>query len=487
MAQPDLETLLAQWKKTPAQALADAIVALDQQPPFAGTTEEWIAGAAKANAAQRSPFLGSIVGKTLGDTRERLEAIEGWADDPRTIAAVEALIRSVPWSSDSSKPTWKAVFALISNSRSARYVEIADEVVKTWQVRESFQKWLGNAMKKAIKELPKSSPALAAKELEALSAWTTPAKKPGKAGATKDEAGLLADVYAHPDDDGPRLVYADLLQERSDPRGEFIALQISGADPKREKALFKEHGKAWLSALPFAPVLGADFEFRRGFLATATVKFRHRADAEKYGSFPEWGTVENLTWSHPTPIPNGQEPFCRRVGPWMRGLKKAFGAWAPDLLAAKTPWAIEELEIGVASPTEVKAIIESPLFPKVHHLVVDDSFGIESFAGMKSLGRIKWLDFYPQKMLGETLARLSELGIERYDAHQWLTATRGSDGRLSKIVITVNAHTRHTAGNYIRMLPDGLAESIEFDVARNQRGRSASGCIASAPVRCSRR
>ena len=41
---------------------------------------------------------------------------------------------------------------------------------------------------------------------------------------TPDDAFLQAIVEA-PDDDTPRLIYADWLEERGDPRGEFIRLQ----------------------------------------------------------------------------------------------------------------------------------------------------------------------------------------------------------------------------------------------------------------------
>lgn len=37
---------------------------------------------------------------------------------------------------------------------------------------------------------------------------------------------LLATIREHPDLDGPRLVYADWLEERGDPRGEFIRVQL---------------------------------------------------------------------------------------------------------------------------------------------------------------------------------------------------------------------------------------------------------------------
>lgn len=39
-------------------------------------------------------------------------------------------------------------------------------------------------------------------------------------------AGFLRDILANPDDDGPRLVFADWLTQRGDPRGELIVTQI---------------------------------------------------------------------------------------------------------------------------------------------------------------------------------------------------------------------------------------------------------------------
>ncbi len=71
---------------------------------------------------------------------------------------------------------------------------------------------------------------------------------------------LLEAVLAQPDDDAPRLVCADWLQSRGDPRGELIAIQckreqgeheegVSEELVARERALLAEHGDAWLAEL----------------------------------------------------------------------------------------------------------------------------------------------------------------------------------------------------------------------------------------------
>ncbi|MCX5746805.1 MAG: TIGR02996 domain-containing protein [Proteobacteria bacterium] len=75
---------------------------------------------------------------------------------------------------------------------------------------------------------------------------------------------LRAAIFAAPDDDAPRMVYADALLERGDPRGELIVLQLRGVDPIRQAELVATHQAAWLGAL--APAL-SEVVFERGFLA----------------------------------------------------------------------------------------------------------------------------------------------------------------------------------------------------------------------------
>ena len=81
--------------------------------------------------------------------------------------------------------------------------------------------------------------------------------------ATDEQRALWAAIRANPDDDTPRLVYADWLQEHGDePRAEFIRLQIEQnalfspsarcSDPnertltRRESKLLSSHREQWL-------------------------------------------------------------------------------------------------------------------------------------------------------------------------------------------------------------------------------------------------
>jgi carbon storage regulator len=78
-----------------------------------------------------------------------------------------------------------------------------------------------------------------------------------------DETPFLQAILEEPGDEGTRLVFADWLEERGDPLGEFLhnqcrlaklspddheALALEG----KQRALWTEHGPAWRTTLPLA-------------------------------------------------------------------------------------------------------------------------------------------------------------------------------------------------------------------------------------------
>jgi uncharacterized protein (TIGR02996 family) len=102
-----------------------------------------------------------------------------------------------------------------------------------------------------------------------------------------DEAGLLATIHSHPNDDTPRLVYADWLDEQGGEgnaaRAEYIRLEIEIARTpvertippevkekhERSQALFVKHHREWFPAFYGRPNLlngaRATVRLRRGF------------------------------------------------------------------------------------------------------------------------------------------------------------------------------------------------------------------------------
>ncbi|MBX3162421.1 MAG: TIGR02996 domain-containing protein [Deltaproteobacteria bacterium] len=90
------------------------------------------------------------------------------------------------------------------------------------------------------------------------------------------EAGLLAAIRERPEDDAPRLVYADWLTERGDPRGELIAVQCAlarlerddDARPRleeRDRELRTAHEEAWRGELAQLPGFASGY-LERGFV-----------------------------------------------------------------------------------------------------------------------------------------------------------------------------------------------------------------------------
>ena len=97
-----------------------------------------------------------------------------------------------------------------------------------------------------------------------------------------EQGPFLAAILANPDDKKARTIYADLLQDRGDPRGDFIALQCARADlaaddPRAGEldesiaALLKKHKKAWTSACGEAK--GARWDDRAAAIALGSPVF----------------------------------------------------------------------------------------------------------------------------------------------------------------------------------------------------------------------
>jgi uncharacterized protein (TIGR02996 family) len=115
----------------------------------------------------------------------------------------------------------------------------------------------------------------------------SPKRAPLSTSTAPPNERLMDAILAAPDDDAPRLVYADYLLEHDDPRGEFIIIQctlgraVSGVRggsrvsaardsfdelKQRERQLLHKNGRAWLG--PYGRIL-RKVTWRRGFLWSA--------------------------------------------------------------------------------------------------------------------------------------------------------------------------------------------------------------------------
>ena len=159
----------------------------------------------------------------VATTEERLRAISA-TDDPRLSRwAIDALV-DPPFQSKSAEGLLAEIVRVAARDprlRDRRFDIIPVLVARIGNV--PMRNRLIEAVDAAIRALV-AVPAAGAGEL-ALEAEIAAALEPLRARERSIDA-LLADIYANPDDDAPRLVYADLLLERDDPRGELIRLQL---------------------------------------------------------------------------------------------------------------------------------------------------------------------------------------------------------------------------------------------------------------------
>ncbi len=173
---------------------------------------------------------------------------------------------------------------------------------------------------KIIAATPKAPPKTPAAITKALAgvrfkAATSGLEAAPKTGVSTQE--LFAAVYANPDDDAPRAALADFLQERGDPRGQFIALQLAPnqAETKAEQLeLLRKHQRAWLGAFashltylaypsvsPTDPALkqptSIELWWHRGFPAAALIEFTKPKFIALAGR-AEWNTLVRVRGFH---------------------------------------------------------------------------------------------------------------------------------------------------------------------------------------------
>jgi uncharacterized protein (TIGR02996 family) len=170
------------------------------------------------------------------------------------------------------------------------------------------------------------------------------------------DAAFLRAIREQPDDDLPRLIYADYLDERGDPRGEFIRVQcllegLAEDNPRYEELkrreaelLTDENWSSWGGHLrPFV----YSWQFRRGF-------------------------VEKVWISNRSLLANAPQLF--RLAPIQRVTVYVIETWPAQTewaqVFCKAPWLGRLLEIQVDStngprPAAERAALESRLGDRV--------------------------------------------------------------------------------------------------------------------------
>lgn len=277
------DALVAAWKVRRSPAIAALVDLLDPHAPDTLT-------------AQLASIVASRVTPSLANFDQLAKL-----DDPRLASWVLAALADPPFCSPTSGPFLdalaKAIIRLRDPRLDARLPAIKAILIARVSRKPIYTSVIAILEKGAKKLKPLPPPPAVEAALEAsLATELAPLRS-----SFVNRESLLAEVYARPHDDAPRMVLADFLLERGDPYGEFITLQLArgrhGEASPREQALLKRHGKEWLGNL--ATVLRfnksySDTEFTRGFLAVADFIFKVEKKILIVLRDEMWSTVEKL-------------------------------------------------------------------------------------------------------------------------------------------------------------------------------------------------
>jgi uncharacterized protein (TIGR02996 family) len=195
------------------------------------------------------------------------------------------------------------------------------------------------------------------------------------------ETALLEAIYAAPDEDAPRLVYADWLQEEGDPRGEFIALQfarLTGTPTakalQRERSLLARHRRKWTGKLWDAVYQSHELRFARGFVDDVRLNFRGR-DPRRLAGHPGWSTLRTMRGSDPWA--NDESFYLHDVFRWLVEWRDCRIGIVALMLADPRPRRLERLALSdllldghddlTLLPYLKRALVDGRGLPKLRH------------------------------------------------------------------------------------------------------------------------
>lgn len=300
-----LESAIHGWKKTKHPrfaAVAELATkrALTEARPVVGDSgkaadvKAWVELFEKRDPLDLPRLLAAVGGGKSSTAAERVTLLSR-LNDPRVVTGVLALLEAPPYRAQTALPFFRACAAALVEFNDPRVRPALEDLSQRYKtiLETSVGDLVTNILHRAAMSMDQVKPGPLSTEFEDLatnleamfeverasSNSTTSAKK----SATKNDDALLAAIYDAPDDDAPRLVFADALTERGDVRGEFISLQVqrargpvSKAQFSRERELREDPKQRMALAMPLSR--GGKVKFERGFpvaleVDAKTVKF----------------------------------------------------------------------------------------------------------------------------------------------------------------------------------------------------------------------
>ena len=298
-----LKKLLQQFRKHPTTRVGDCIVKLgnvvgSRSKLGARIDLEQLKVIKRSEQSEvLSPLLDFVPTGTMNQAVECLEIINEWEADPRIDRKLIKWMADLPYQSGVSRKFWSRVLKRFKIAIDPKAVSMLPTVTQNHNANVGFiTRWLDERIER-----------IASKQVDLRDGYTLSTKEaslieeifeliPEKQLTLQEQ--LLADIFAAPEDDDCKLVYADYLSERSDPHGEFIHLQLakltrplSKVQERRERELLNKHWREFVGPLQKV-IYREKLEFEKGFLSVCRVKSVGRI--ESLLDCPYWKTANKI-------------------------------------------------------------------------------------------------------------------------------------------------------------------------------------------------
>jgi uncharacterized protein (TIGR02996 family) len=301
---------------------------------------------------------------------------------------------------------------------------------------------------------------------------------------TAEELAFLAQIRERPDDDGPRLIFADWLDEHGDSRGEFIRVQcalarIPSEDPRRadlelrEQGLREVHFPGWTVSLRG---LASDWTYRRGLMESVSVDTT--AFLERGIEIFRHGPIRRVRFNEASKCfaELVDSPLLGKIREIDLSCNYLGNGGVNQLARAKHLANLELLHLGFNDLTDqgLRSLSEIPHLAQLRELFLDDNRqigtpGLRALADSPYLGQLRHLDLSGNN-LGESALKVLINGesLKRLDALT-LIGNQIGDGGVESLARS-------------DLLQRMLCRSPVLDLSRNNIGPIGARALAESPL-----
>jgi len=309
-----LASLLETWRQhrqpevgNLIEAVSATLLAKEPRPAIGATKKAGDRSLWRDVASQQDPLdfprlVQSARGGSQVDVKLQVQYLSAW-NHPSMAKGLLELLENPPYAGIKSRPMLEEIFDALQNTRDVRLVKPARALAKRYLaiVNSGTGGWIVSELERIAKLVSAIvPPPVSAKDhahyekiAQSLPLEYRPMEQSTDQSGPDIEA-LLADVYAHPDDDEKRLNFAKAIEKEDPERGEFIQLQIAvtrGTLTPEQQARLKALSTPAKMAGWAQPIsMSGQCDFARGFPSAIRLYKTALKSIEEKG----WATIEQI-------------------------------------------------------------------------------------------------------------------------------------------------------------------------------------------------